>query len=329
MAIGQVGLNDQYINLMIDAFALAPEVNLQTEEKSDSFFKLAKTEFKANIEIGESVKITVPGEVTLFDYKGGNLPDVQYPTNTTISVTVKDGKGVFYAMNNVQAQTLNAMEMDKGMLYVKELALNGTQQFMGGIISTMAALYPMGRYNMNAYLNEVDPANFPTATTPIQLTQTNVFHFFSMMKALFKRGYKLSNVPRIPWIEGKMIAIIPPELEALINSSTRYQYTPVGFSEQSRGYIGQMAGWEVFTSDYVVQDTVEIGRNEYYQYHPVFGVAGESFGAIIQKELTMMQFIQPENFDNTFKGYGLYGTDPLRTDKYGSAAVTIDQTLGS
>lgn len=321
--VSTIGLSDQYVNLIKDAIALAPEVNLKTPGRQDPYFKLTKTEFKSNIAIGDNVKILVPGEITLFDYKGGALPDAEYPTNTNITVTVKEGKGFRYAMNNVQANLINAKPQNEAMPFIKEHALNVSEKFLAGIVKDLAALYPDARFNLNASL-------YPSApTTSIMGTQTNIFRLFARMADIFQQGYTLDGVERIPWQDGKMIAVIPPLMQSLITSSTRFQYTTEGFKATQKGYIGELAGWSLYTSPYVPRETVTIGGTDYTQYHPLFGVEGESLGAIIAKELSTMQYIDPNSFDNVFKGYGLHGEDMLRADKTGTAAVILDETLGT
>ena len=327
MAIGLNGLSAQAINLIKDAIALAPEVNLNTPGKKDPYYLLTKSEFKSNISLGDNVKLLVPGEVTLND--GIDIEDVEYPTNTNITITVKDSKSFCYGINKLQADQMNASAKD-GSPFLKEWALNIGEKYINAVIGSLVGLATEGRFNFNAQYNARN--GIADLTAPMKLTQTNIFGFMAYTAGMLKTGYTLDGTPRIPWTEGKMAMIIHPDQEALITSSTRFQYTSDGLKITEKGYIGELAGWSLYTSPYVPVTTITVGETQYLQYTPCFGVKERAFGLIMGKELNTMHFIPQfgaNAFDDTFKGYGYFGSDPARTDTYGFANVYQEQSLGA
>jgi hypothetical protein len=301
-------MNAEYVDLIVRATGQM-EVRMPAEQ---ILGRLAKTKFVTNVREGDEINLPMPAEITLFDFAGGDLPAAEYPSNSSIKIRVKRRKAINYSIEKARVLEINAMANDTALPFLKEYAKNSDEQFISAIETDYAALYTKAGMNYNAYVN--------SPNTPITITKDTAFDFFAEAAALFQEGkVTKGGVIRPYWVPGKMIMFIPPKMQAAIIASTRYQYTPEGFRLQQKGYIGELCGWSVFTSNYLAKS----GSGVDTVYNPMFGIEGEALGGIIQKQMTITHYVPSNRLDDSFKGDGLYGTDIMRSDKLGTAAIKI------
>jgi len=308
-----VQLNSALASLITKSFSKSLEQNLPFEE---TILKLAKKDFQTITKIGDELNLVLPGEVHLSAYSGGDLNMPEFPGDTTIKIKVNKGKSVHFAIDDVKAIQLNALidDGDKAAQLIKEYSKNATEKFTAAMETDAAALYTKAGYNYNVgFAGGV-------ASTALNFTPSTFMTLFTGMKQLFTRGIQVDGVWRKCWTPGKMVAFIPPELTGIITPSTRFQYTDEGMDDSMKqGFIDVIAGWKVYETPFIAP----INGN---QYAPLFGVEGETLGAIVQKNMELIHYVPPLNFNDAFKGRGFYGVDVARVDKFGSALITVSQS---
>lgn len=308
-----VQLNSALASLITKSFSKSLEQNLPYEE---TILKLAKKDFQTVTKIGDELNLILPGEVHLSGYSGGDLAEPEFPSDTTIKIKVNKGKSIHFAIDDVKATQLNALidDGDRAAQLVKEYSQNSTEKFTAAMETDAAALYTKAGYNYNTDIASV------ASTEAVNFTPATFMNLFAGMKQLFTRGVQVDGVWRKCWVPGKMVAFIPPELTGIITPSSRLQYTQEGMDQSMKqGLVDVIAGWKVYETPFVAP----INGN---QYAPLFGVEGETLGAIIQKNMELIHYIPPLNFNDAFKGRGFYGIDVARVDKFGSALITVSQS---
>ena len=80
------------------------------------------------------------------------------------------------------------------------------------------------------------------------------------MQAEFQRG---DGKGHTNWIDGNMIAVIPPEYQFYLGKLDDLKYTEKGAEEIRKGYIGHLCGWEILVSN-------NIASPESNVFYPLF-----------------------------------------------------------
>lgn len=269
--------------------------------------KLANTELKDNLRLGAEIDIIMPATVTLSDFKGGELNDAEEAANSVAKVRIDKGKSFHFYIDKVKEEQIKrAPDIKQKVALAKEYSADAIKQFAAAVDADYAKLYP----NAGHYIDNGGSA--------ITLSATNVKDLLSVMATEFQRG---DSKGHNNWIDGQMIAIVPPEFQFFLAKQQMYEYVESGHKKYEKGFIGKLAGWDILVSNNIYKD----GSGNFY---PLFGQRGKTLAGGIQKKLDMMSYVPDKRFDTHYKGYGVYGVGAPRADLLGCAKVSATPTVG-
>lgn len=270
--------------------------------------KLAHTEFRSGINKGDEIDILMPGSVTLHDYDGGDLPEAEEAETTLVKIRIDRGKAVHFELKKAKQQQIdNAPNLKQKVALAKDYSMDGVKKFSACVDKSYGKLYTRaGHY--------VSDGSGAIAITP-QLTK----EIFSYMQAEFLRG---DDENHTNWVDGQMLAIIPPEMAMYVGLIDDLKYVESGHKQMEKGYIGNHYGWDVLVSNNVA--TPEQGI-----YYPMFGIRGKTLAGGVSKELNMTHYVPEKNFNIRYKGFSVYGVGAPRADYLGTAKISAPLVLPS
>lgn len=266
--------------------------------------RLAHTEFKNGIKKGDEVDVKMPALITLFDYDGGQLPNAEVATSSTTKVRIDRGKAFHFEIEEIKKKEIeNAPDMKQKVELAKEYSADGVKQFAAGVDSAYAKLYTRAGH----YLDNDGAA--------ITLTATKAKDILAYMAAKFQRG---DSNGHNSWVDGKMIAIVPPEYEFYLGKLDIYGNVESGHRKLEKGYIGKLCGWEIYTSNNITGVSDGEGGVDYY---PLFGIEGKTLAGGVSSNLNTMHYMPEKSFNTCYKGYGLFGVGAPRADFLGTVKI--------
>ena len=270
--------------------------------------QLAHSEFKNDVKKGDEVNITMPSIVSLFDYDGGDLPAAEEATVSVCKVKLDRGKAFHFELSEMEEKLMTACD-DKPKLtdMAKEYVGDAIKQFAASVDAAYANLYTRAGH----YLDDNGSA--------ITLTTQTAKDIFAYMQAKFQRG---DGKGHTNWIDGNMICVIPPEYQFYLSKSEDLKYTEKGKDEMSKGYIGELCGWQILVSNNIASPQSGV-------FYPLFGIKGKTLAGGISSSLNSQSYTPEKNFNTCYKGYGLYGVGAPRADFLGTVKVSATLTVGS
>lgn len=266
--------------------------------------RLAHTEFKNGINKGDEVDVHMPALINLFDYDGGELPNAEIATSSTTKVRIDRGKAFHFEIEEIKKKQIeNAPDMKQKVELAKEYSADGIKQFAAGVDAAYASLYTRAGY----YLDNDGAA--------ITLTADKAKDILAYMAAKFQRG---DGIGHTSWVDGKMIAIVPPEYEFYLGKLQMYGNVESGHRKLEKGYIGKLCGWDIYTSNNIAG--VDDG-NGGVNYFPLFGIEGKTLAGGVSSDLNTKHYMPEKNFNTRYKGYGLFGVGAPRADFLGTVKI--------
>lgn len=274
--------------------------------------KLACTEFKNGVKKGDEVDVKMPATVTLFDYAGGDLPDAELATTSATKVRIDRGKAFHFEVDEIKKKQIdNAPDLKQKVELAKEYSSDGIKQFAAAVDSAYANLYTRAGH----YLDNSGSA--------ITLTAGVAKDILAYMQAKFQRG---DDDGHTQWVDGKMIAIVPPEYEFYLGKLEMYGNVESGHRKLEKGFIGKLCGWDIFVSNNIAGVSDGNGGINYY---PLFGIEGKTLAGGVSSDLNMKSYMPEKNFNTRYKGYGLYGVGAPRADFLGTVKIAAPLSVGS
>lgn len=275
--------------------------------------QLAHTELKDKVKTGIEVDVTMPAMVNLFDYTGGDLSDAELTTTTTAKVKIDKGKAFHFEVNEVDKQRIdNAPDLKQKVDLAKEYSSDAIKQFASAIDVAYGNLYTRAGHYLSGSSN-----------SSIRLDADYAKEILAYMQAEFKRGDRKGHTN---WIDGQMVAIVPPEYQFYLGKLEDLRYVESGHQKMAKGYIGKLSGWEIVVSNNVASVSESDGSITYY---PLFGIKGKTLAGGISKNLNMKNYMPEKNFNTRYKGYGLYGVGAPRADYLGTVKITAPLMLST
>jgi len=285
--------------LIVTSTATALEKRL---EKELIIGKLAKKEFKDGAKLGDEVNIIMPAEVSMTKWDGGDLTAPEKINSSIVKVPIDQGRQVNFELEKAkEIQIAEAGNTDKGAKLVAEYSNDALYQARDAVDSYLGNLYPMaGTVESNS-------------GSAIALTSASAEKCFAIL-ANVKAKLSRLNV----WKTGKMIAILPPEMIAIMLGMSFIQYTESQVKDKEVGKVSEKAGFEIFESNNI--GSTEAGGT--ITYYPLFGVEGEVFAAPIQKGLNLIPYMRDESINKAYKGAFIFGGSVPNAKKLATAKVT-------
>ncbi len=270
--------------------------------------KLAHTDFKTGINTGDEVDVLMPGTVKLLDYDGGDLAPPETVDTTVAKVRIDRGKAVHFRLEKEKARQIkNAPSVHQKVDLVKDYSMDGVKQFSAAVDKAYGELYTRAGHVLQ------------NGTSAIELNSKLAKEIFAYMQAEFKRGDRSGHTN---WIDGQMMAIIPPEYALHLGLLEDLMYVESGHKKMQKGVVGNRSGWDIVISNNVANPETNI-------YYPLFGVRGKTLAGGVSKDLDMMSYIPDPNFDTCYKGYSVFGVGAPRADLLGTVKVKAELVLPS
>ena len=195
--------------------------------------KLASTKYEAGMSFGDEKDVIMPGRVTLSDWAGGDLNTVEKVKSSIVKVKVDQGKQVNFEIEYAKAVQMAGGNSESQTKLADEYTQDAIYQFRDAVDTALGKLYPYAGY-------VIDDGNGGAVT----ITANNALSLLSYMKTKFSRGHNGSA-----WKNGKMIAILPPELIAIMLGMTMLQYTESQVKDVQKGVVLEKAGWKIYESN--------------------------------------------------------------------------------
>lgn len=274
--------------------------------------QLAHTDFKDGVKKGDEVDVEMPVLQRLFDYTGGDLPEAEVVTTSATKVRIDRGKAFHFEVEEMQKKQIeNTPDMKQKVELAKKYSEDGVKQFAAAVDQAYAGLYTRAGH----YLDNSGSA--------IALTSTVAKDILAYMQAKFQRG---DGKGHTNWVDGQMIAIVPPEYEFYLGKLADWKYVESGHKKMAKGFIGQLCGWDIVVSNNIAGVDETDGSISYY---PLFGIKGKTLAGGVSSNLNMQHYIPEKNFNTRYKGYGLYGVGAPRVDHLGTAKIKAPLTLSA
>lgn len=271
--------------------------------------KLAHSEFKNGVNKGDEVDVIMPGMIDMFDYTGGDLPDAEAATTSTAKVRIDKGKAFHFEIDELKQKEIKSQkEKDKQVNLVRDYTMDATKQFAAAVDTAYGNLYTRAGF----YVTD-------TNNTAINLDADFAKEILALMQAKFKRG---DGKGHTSWIDGQMIAIVPPEYQFYLGKLEDFKYTESGHRKIEKGYIGELSGWDILVSNDVAQPEEGV-------FYPLFGIRGKTLAGGVSSNLNTKSYMPEKNFNTRYKGYGLYGVGAPRADFFGTVKVSAPLKLSS
>lgn len=266
--------------------------------------QLAHTEFKDAKKKGDEVDILMPGTVTMFDYDGGDLTAPEKAQSSLVKVKLNNGKAFHFQITEPEMEMIkNAPNEEQQINLIKDYSMDAVKQFADAVDADYAGNYTRAGY----YLND---------GTEVTLTKDNAKAVLSFMQAMFKRG---DGKGHNSWVDGNMLAVLPPEFQYFLNEADYLKYTESGHKDIKKGFVGKVCGWDIVLSNNI--------KNIDGNYYPLFGIKGKTLAGGVSKDLNTKTYEPETNFNTAVKGYGIFGTGAPRSDLLGTAKLKITMSL--
>lgn len=271
--------------------------------------QLAHTEFKDGVNKGDEVDVIMPGTVQMFDFDGeGDLPDAEEITTSSTKVRIDKGRAFHFFLKEIQKKQIdNAPDMKQKINIIKEYSSDAVKQFAAGVDQAYAGLFTRAGH----YLDNSGSA--------ITLDAQYAKEILAYMKAEFQRGDRKGHTN---WIDGSMIAIVPPEFQFYLGQLEDYVNVESGHRKIEKGFVGKLAGWDIHVSNNVYKDS-----NNYF--YPLFGIKGKTLAGGVSSNLNTKSYNPEKNFNTAYKGYGLYGVGAPRADFLGTVKISASLQLSA
>lgn len=275
--------------------------------------KLAHSEFKNGVNKGDEVDVLMPGTVQLFDFDGeGDLPDAEKVTNSATKIRIDRGKAFHFELKEIEEKTIeNAPSMKQKVDLIKEYSSDAVKQFAATVDKAYADLYTRAGYIVD------------NSGAGITLDADYAREILALMRTKFQRG---DGMGHNNWIDGKMVAIVPPEYEFYLGKLQMYEEVESGHRKIEKGFIGRLEGWDILVSNNIAS---YVDGNSKTVYQPLFGIRGKTLAGGVSSNLNTKHYEPEKNFNTRYKGYGLYGVGAPRADFLGTAKIIAPATLST
>lgn len=268
--------------------------------------KLAKTELKSGIKMGDEVNVFMPAEASVTRWDGGDLTAPEKVKSGIVKVSIDQGYQVNFELEKAKELQIVSASNDVAAKLIDEFSASAKYQARDIVDAYLGGLYGMAGHT---------ETNSGNAITIDASHADRAYTILANMKAKFSRVNA--------WKSDKMLAFLPPEMIAVMLGMTFMQYTEMQVKDKALGEISKKAGWRIFESNNVA--AVKDGDDTIL--NPVFGIEGETFAAPLQQSLELIPYMRDESVNKAFKGTFVFGGSCPNSKKLGTAKVKV--TLGS
>ena len=265
---------------------------LDNLDKAHVYGNLVNRDYEGDIsKFGDSVHINQVGPVTLFDYsKNTDMTAVETLTDSTQTLTINQGKGFNFQIDDIDKAQQNPKIMGKAMSRAAYAVSDASDAFIASLWTGVNAANIVG---------------LGSDGSPVVPTKTDIYSYFTQASKLLDEA----NVPS----SGRWVVIAPWLLKLLRDSGEFLADTAMGDIVKTTGRIGQVAGFDIYMSNNVPNTTAT-------KYKIIFGYEGAITYA---NQITELEAYRPEaRFGDAVKGLHVYGGKLVQD--YGIAVATFN-----
>ena len=244
------------------------------------------------VNMGDTVHINSFADPTIGDYtKNGSTGAPETLVSSGQTLTIDHAKFFNFEIDDIDKAQQNPKIMTNAMSQAGYGLSDAMDQFIAGLHTGVAASNIVGLGN---------------DTTPVVPTKTDIYSYFTQAKTLLREA----NVP-----QQNLWAVIPPWMEKLLLDSGEFTAdTSMGDNVKQNGLIGRVAGFNVYVSNNVANDTGT-------KYKVMFGYSG---AITLAEQINSVEAYRPEqSFSDAVKGLHVYGGKLTRST--GIAVMTANK----
>lgn len=265
--------------------------------------KLGKTDFQTIKKKGSQINVVMPVEVTIHTgYTGGQIATLEKVDTSIAKVFADQGYDFNFGVDDTQWEEIeNCPTTESKVEKIKQYSASAYKKVAALIDKAYGQLY----HRAGLYLDNSGSA--------ISLSQDNACKILAWMATKFQRG---DNNGHTAWVDGQMMAILPPEFTFYLKQTALWKETEKGIGILEKGQIGRLYGWDIYESNNIAQDASQY-------YYPLFGQKGQVLAGGASKNPSTEHYRPDDYFRDCYKGYGYYGVGAPRADLLGTAKVSI------
>ena len=239
---------------------------------------------------GDTVKIHAIGAVTVGDYtKNTDMTSPQTLTGSETTLVINQSKYFNFQIDDIDKAQQNPKVMAEAMNESAYALRNTADQYIAGV--------------MVAGVKEEHTIG--SDTTPKVATKEDAIDYLVDLGVILDEA----NIPE----DGRFV-VIPPFYHALIEKSDKWQHTETGVDIIKNGYVGRMAGFDVYKSN-------NVPNNEKAKYKII---AGHPMATTYAEQINEVEGYRPESrFADAVKGLHLYGAKVVRPEAL--AMLVVDK----
>lgn len=240
---------------------------------------------------GDTVHINQLGDITIKDYKKGDIEAPEELSTTSQMLIIDQAKYFNFAIEDIDKAQVRTALMDSAMQRTAYALADSTDNFIAGLMAKDAKI------------------KIGSSTTPIVLTAENVYTTLIQLKVAMDKA----NVPS----EGRWV-VIPPEFEGLMLSDpTRFAGAYGANAEQRliNGFVTRACGFDIYTSNNV---PVTAGKYSI--------VASNNTTTTFAEQIVSTEAFRPEaSFKDAMKGLNVYGAKVTQGDAVAVLTATFTE----
>lgn len=259
-------------------------------DKAHVYGAVVNRDYEGEIKkMGDSVKINKFGDITIGDYTQANINPAQDLTSSQVILTIDQAKYFNFQVDSVDAAQANVNLMDSAMVRAGYNMADVVDKYIASIASVGATGGAIG-----------------DDTTPKVLTASTAYDNIVDLSVLLDE----SNTPS----QGRYI-VVPSFLHGLLLKDSRFiRANDMGNTVLTTGFIGQVAGFNVYTSNNVPN----VAGAKYKV------VAGHTSAISFAEQVVDTMAYQPEaRFADAVKGLVLFGAKVVQPNAL--AVLTVNK----
>ena len=230
---------------------------------------------------GDTVKIHAIGAVTVGDYtKNTDMTKPQTLTGSETTLVINQSKYFNFQIDDIDKAQQNPKVMAEAMNESAYALRNTADQYIAGCMVTgMKSEHTIG-----------------SDSAPKVATKADAIDYLVDLGVILDEA----NIPE----DGRFV-VIPPFYHALIEKSDKWQHTETGVDIIKNGYVGRMAGFDVYKSN-------NVPNTEKAKYKII---AGHPMATTYAEQINEVEGYRPESrFADAVKGLHLYGAKVVRPE---------------
>jgi len=255
-------------------------------EKAHIFANLVNRDYEGEIKQGgDRVKINTIGRITIGDYvPNTDMTSPEDVTSTQTELVIDQYKYFNFQVDDVDKAQANISLMDK---YLVQAGFDMAQEIDEAIVNKA---YPLATNTVGS------------DTTPLVLTKENVYDTLVDMSVLLDEKNVAMN---------DRFVVIPAFAKGMVQKSAEFtSASALGDSVKTKGYIGEIAGFEVFVS----ANLPNVAGAKYKV------LAGHRMAITFAEQIVEVEAYRPEKrFADAVKGLHVFGIGVVQPD----ALVTL------